>query len=100
MKQGIDSIYVKNWKAAIEIWESAMNKGGAGLKAKLANNIAVAYELSGDINKAKEYSEKALEYIQQNSVVEAKSFVTINNYATELRKRNKEIELIDKQLGN
>ena len=39
MKQGIDSIYVKNWKAAIEIWESAMNKGGAGLKAKLAKTL-------------------------------------------------------------
>jgi len=100
LKQGIDSIYVKNWKAAIDIWESAMNKGGAGLKAKLANNIAIAYELSGDVNKAKEYSQKALEYIQQNSIIDAKYFVTINNYATELKKRNKEIEIIDKQLGN
>ena len=56
--------------------------------------------MQSDINKAKEYSEKALEYIQQNSIVDAKSFVTINNYATELKNRNKEIELIDKQLGN
>ena len=38
MKQGIDSIYVReNWKAAIpKFGKVQMNKGGAGLKAKLS----------------------------------------------------------------
>jgi len=47
MKQGMDSLYVKNWEAAISIWEKAMDKSGRSLKAKLSNNIAVAYEITG-----------------------------------------------------
>ncbi len=100
MKEGMDSLYVKNWKAAITIWESAMAKSNMNLKAKLANNIAIAYELTGDIEKAKENVQKSLEYIQQYPMANAKHLAIINKYAIELQNRNKEIEVIDKQLGN
>ncbi len=101
MKEGMDSLYVKNWEAAISIWEKAMDKSGIGLKAKLSNNIAVAYEITGDIDKAMEYAKKAYEYFESGSMLlNDKYFTWVINYLKELSQRKNEIELIDKQLGN
>lgn len=101
MKQGMDSLYVKNWEAAISIWEKAMDKSGRGLKAKLSNNIAVAYEITGDIDKAIEYAKKAYEYFESGSMLlNDKYFTWAINYLKELSQRKNEIELIDKQLGD
>lgn len=100
MKQGLDSFYVKNWKAAIEIWDGAIEKSNNKLREKLANNIAVAYEISGDITKANEYAIKSFEYFQSDPISNSKHFTTVINYTNELNKRIKEIELLNLQLGN
>lgn len=100
LKQGMDSFYLKNWKAAIDIWDKAIDKSGLSLKAKLANNIAVAYEISGNINKANEYAIKSLEYFQSEPIVNDKHLIIVINYTNELSRRIKEIEMINKQLGN
>ena len=57
MKKGMDSVYVKNWKSAIEYWELAIKKTKSTLtKAHATNNIAIAYEILGDIDKALDYA--------------------------------------------
>lgn len=100
LKQGMDSFYVKNWKAAIDIWDKAIEKSGLGLKAKLANNIAVAYEISGNIDKANEYALKSIDYFQSDPMANNKHFLFVINYNNEISERKKEIELIHKQIGN
>lgn len=99
LAQGMDSIYVKNWSAAIDIWTKNLPKSNNSLKAYFYHNLANAYELSGDIAKSIEYNNKSLEVLTQLFSVNYKHFETISEYNEALLKRKKEIELINKQLG-
>jgi Family of unknown function (DUF6340) len=99
MKMGLDSVYTKNWKAAILNWEKGLLKAKPALKAKLMHNMAVAYEIDGDMNKAWEYSQKSVSTYTSSSMVDYSNFFTINQYATQLKNRLAEIDLINKQLG-
>lgn len=100
IKKGIDSIYVKNWKAAIQEWEITLNKSkNNNTKAQLANNMAIAYELSGDVDKALEYANLSYFTLSQLTLVDSDTFYQASNYLVELTKRKREIELLKKQLG-
>jgi hypothetical protein len=100
MKRGIDSIYVKNWKGAIQEWEVALNKCKYNsTKAQLANNIAIAYELLGNIDKALEYTNLCYITLNLNVFVDNEALFNASNYLVELTQRKKEIELLKKQLG-
>ena len=100
MKKGLDSVYVKNWKSAIETWNSVYDKNtDALLQAHAANNIAIAYEISGDIDKALEFATKAYYSFGKLAIPDFSSFIRLSDYINELNKRKKEIEVLKKQLG-
>ena len=99
LKHGLDSVIVKNWNAAIEIWEKGLLKSNIPTQAKLLHNIAVAYEISGNMPKAIENIVKSLTVYESASVIDYNHYLTIYQYGESLEKRNKEIDSINRQLG-
>ena len=99
IKEGMDSVYFKNWDAAIKIWKKALNSQSASTRAKALNNIAIAHEILDDIEKAVESITKALETLNSSSVFVESDYLYIQHYYIDLKKREKEIYLINKQLG-
>lgn len=101
LSAGIDSATVRNWNGAIQNWKKIVNsKKSYQLRGKAANNIAIAYEVMGDIKNALKYSEIAVNYSMKSLFMDIKTSVAIVAYFDELTRRNAEIELLDKQLGD
>jgi hypothetical protein len=101
LKKGIDSVYVKNWKLAISIWKSAYDKSkNNSLRARLSNNIAVAYEVTGDIDNALKYANDSFYLMGNLTIIDFNSFVRLKDYIEELKQRKKEIDILKRQLGN
>ncbi len=99
MKQGMDSVYVKNWKSAIEIWEKVYSTNKSTyIQAQAANNIAIAYEITGDIDKALDYATKSFYSFGELQIYNS-SFLRLSDYLNELAQRKKEISILKKQLG-
>lgn len=99
-KQAMDSVYVKNWNSAISSWQTAMNQSKSNwIKAQAANNIAIAYEITGNVDKALEYASQAFYNLQELSFADYNSFVRIADYVTELIQRRKEMITLKSQLG-
>jgi len=100
IKKGIDSVYVKNWKSAIDDWELALKSKKSGLvQAQAANNIAVAYEIIGDIDKALEYATLSYYTMGKMTFVNYDSYYRITLYINELTQRKTEITKLKIQLG-
>lgn len=99
MKQGLDSVYVKNWTSAIEIWEKGVINTKQTSKAKLLYNIAVAYEMSGNTTKAIEYCKKSIDVYESSTVIDYSHYFTVRQYIETLVNRNREIKTINRQLG-
>lgn len=100
MKQAMDSVSVKNWKSAIETWTSVYSKSTNGLiQAQAANNIAIAYEITGDIDKALQYATISFYSFGKLTIPDYSSFVRLSDYIIELNHRKKDIEILKKQLG-
>jgi tetratricopeptide (TPR) repeat protein len=98
-KQAVDSVYVKNWNSAISNWQIVMNQSKSNwTKAQAANNIAIAYEITGNIDKALEYASQAFYNLQELSFADYNSFVRISEYISELTQRRKDIATLKKQL--
>ncbi|HZK68906.1 MAG TPA: DUF6340 family protein [Paludibacter sp.] len=98
-KQAVDSVYVKNWNSAISNWQIVMNQSTSNwTKAQAANNIAIAYEITGNIDKALEYASQAFYNLQELSFADYNSFVRISEYISELTQRRKDIATLKKQL--
>lgn len=100
MKQAMDSVFVKNWAGAIDVWKAAIEKSKSNsLKSKAANNIAIAYEILGDIDNALEYASKSYYFTEQLTLINYESYIRISDYLVKLTTRKKEIELLKSQLG-
>lgn len=100
LKAGIDSVYVRNWGAAIKQWNELFDKSkNKQLKAKTAYNIAVAYEIMGEYENALGFATKANDNILDAAIVDVNSFMTISQYYEKLRTRVKEMKQVRKQLG-
>jgi tetratricopeptide (TPR) repeat protein len=100
MKQGMDSVYVKNWNAAISIWDKILNKSkNTWILAQAANNIAIAYEISGDIDKALEYAVLSYNYFEKSYFSDNKTIIQLSEYIEELNIRKKDITILKKQLA-
>lgn len=100
MKLGMDSVYVKNWNAAIISWKKAMEKSKSDwIQAQAANNIAIAYEILGDIDNALEYATIAYYSMGKLTFADFESFNRIAEYINELTQRKKDILILKKQLG-
>ncbi len=99
IKLGLDSVYTKNWNAAISIWEKGLTKVKLATQAKLLHNISIAYEISGNMPKAIEAVTKSLKVYEAASVIDYNHYFTISQYKNQLEKRSKEIQIINRQLG-
>jgi tetratricopeptide (TPR) repeat protein len=104
MQQAMDSVVTRNWKSAISLWEEAINSTRKNnTKFKAYNNISIAYEILGDINKALEFNQKAINLYPYLATILSSSsgneIYEIINHNAFLKKRKEEIELIKKQLS-
>jgi len=100
MKQGMDSVYVKNWKSAIKLWESEYNKTKSiRIQAQAANNIAIGYEITGDLDKALEYATRSYYSLGKMSFTDYESFIRLSDYINELTQRKKDLTILKDQLG-
>ena len=100
MKQAMDSVYVKKWKSAISLWETEYDKSNsARIQAQAANNIAIGYEITGDLDKALDFATKAYYSLGKMTIIDYDSFVRISNYIVELKQRKDELIILKKQLG-
>lgn len=100
MKQGMDSVYVKNWKSAINLWETAYNTEKSHLtKSQAANNLAIAYEITGNLDNALLYAKTCLSLLGELSTPNYDSVMRIANYIEELNTRKKEIDSLKIQLA-
>ena len=80
---------VNDWKAALQTWESALGSAPPKDAARLCYNIAVAYEVLGDMENAKKFA--------------ARSYVDYGNkkgkaYAAMLEYRQRDEELSEQQM--
>jgi len=100
IRRGIDSVYVKNWKNAILHWTKALTESKNALtQAQAANNIAVVYEIMGDIDKAIEYATQSYYYLAKQSFVNYDLYFRTTQYVTDLTLRKNEIAKLKIQLG-
>ncbi len=100
MKQGMDSVYVRNWAGAAAHWQQVYDQTQRPkLKAQAANNLAIAYEIMGDYEKAYSYASSAFDLFVDLFISDRKTLFRLVDYMSELRQRSEEIEILNKQLG-
>ena len=100
MKQGMDSVYVKNWEAALSLWNQVFNStNNIKLKAQAANNIAIVSEITGDYDKALEFAKISFDLSSTKVLTDDTSLARLSSYIVELFRRKREIEILNKQLG-
>ena len=100
MKQGMDSIYARNWSEAIKIWERAYAFAKNSYKGQLAHNLAVANELNGNLEKSLIYAQQAYEYLKSDSYLKFEHLVHVSDYINKVKTRKLELEKVNKQLGD
>ena len=59
LERGARLAEVDDWQAAIDVWETGLTRAGEKDAGRMALNIAVAYEVLGDFEKAREWAQKA-----------------------------------------
>lgn len=99
IKAGIDAVYLKKWNEAIDIWKKIFeNNANKKTQAAAANNIAIAYEIIGDIDNAILYAQLSLDLFLETGI--GTNALDADYYLNSLRQRKAEFELLDEQLGN
>jgi tetratricopeptide (TPR) repeat protein len=88
---GVRKSEVADWEGAIESWELAIKKGKKDKdKGRAAYNIAVGYEVLGDMDKALEWAAKSYtEYGEKDA----------NDYHRALKARINEERIVNMQMG-
>ncbi len=100
MTQGMSFVYTKDWKKAIDSWEKILSTSkNPTTRAQAANNIAIAYEISGDIDKAINYAVQSYNSFAESYFSDYKTITRIYEYLEELNTRKKDIATLKKQLG-
>ncbi len=100
MKQGMDSVYVRNWAGAATLWQAVYDTTDkTKLKAEAANNLAIAYEIMGDYDRAYAYASQAFDLFASRAVSQAEALLRLANYMNELKRRKGEISILNEQLG-
>jgi hypothetical protein len=91
LKAGARMMEVNDWPAAIELLNSAVDSGRRKAKGRAAHNLAVVYEILGDLPEAKKWAQAAWgKYNNKAS----------RNYAYILGERITEQEILKNQDGN
>lgn len=89
--EGVRKSEVADWEGAIESWHMAIKKGKKDKdKGRAAYNIAVAYEVLGDLDKALEWAAKAYTEFEEKDA---------NDYHRKIKARIKEERIVNVQLG-
>lgn len=99
-KTGLDSVYIKDWDAAIRIWDGLLQSvKNQSKKSKIAHNISVLYEIKGDLKQAFDYSNKAMESFLNATIIDYRQMMFVVEQNGILKSRLEELELLSKQLG-
>lgn len=100
MKQGMDSVYVRNWQSALDSWKQAFNStSNVKLRAEAANNMAIANEILGEYDEALKYAKLSFDIFNSRILIDNDVLVRLSNYIVEVYQRKKEIDQLNKQLG-
>jgi tetratricopeptide (TPR) repeat protein len=100
MQQGIEEIYKKNWEGAIPVWETALSQTGKKKqKALIQTNLAVAYEISGDLDHALKLITQAIDNYN-SATANRQNLNTMLDYKDALLTRLKQQILIKEQIAN
>ena len=99
LKQGMDSVSMREWDEAIKIWKKGVIKTKGNTKGMLLYNIAVANEITGNTDEAVNNLKLSIAAFEKTPMVNYQHIFTVYQYQQALEKRLKEIELIKKQLG-
>lgn len=103
-QQAMDSVTHRNWTAAIRLWSQAADETrNNSLKMQAMNNIAIAYEILGDLDNAILYAEKSAKLYPQVTIFSESDnddFLNVIQYYERLVQRKKELTILDKQLNN
>lgn len=101
MTAAMDSIKYQKWEKSIELWKSLVEVTKSNtLKYKIYHNMAVTYEIMGNLDEAITYSQKSLQIYASNLVDTSKDGNLILFYNQDIRKRRNEVQLLQNQLGN
>lgn len=90
LTEGVRKSKVADWDGAIDAWMVAYRKGKAKHRGRAAYNIAVAYEVLGDLDKALEWSAKAYTEFDEKRADE---------YHHALKRRINEEAIVRMQMG-
>jgi hypothetical protein len=90
LSEGVRRSKVADWKGAIQSWEEAMTIAKKDKhKGRIALNIAVAYEVLGDLDKALDWAEKS--YVDYEEKM-------ADNYVRQLKVRINETKVVEQQM--
>jgi hypothetical protein len=91
LKAGARMMEVNDWEAAIELLNTTITSGKRKAQGRAAHNLAVIYEIKGDLVEAKKWAQAAWgKYNNRNS----------RNYSYILGERITEQEILRNQVGN
>ncbi len=101
--QAMHAFSQRNWKEAIQLWEQAEQEySDASLKFYAVNNIAIVYEIMGDLDQAITYGDYLIKLYPHVKVYSTYSLDQINQsiqYVAKLKTKREEQKLLRKQLG-
>ena len=92
LERGERQALAKDWQGAIETWERVYNQSGKSKeRAKAAFNVALGYEVRGDLNQAQTWVQRA--YVEGGKKA-------VLNYSNILDQRIREQGRLNEQKGN
>lgn len=89
LEQGARLAEVNDWKAAISVWEKAIPGAEEKEAGRMAYNIAVAYEVLGDLRESEKWAQQA--YAKYGNK-------TARSYATQIQRRILDSQVLENQM--
>ena len=100
MQQAMDSVVVQNWEGALELWKQVFNAtNNTKLRAEAANNIAIAHEILGNFDEALRYAKSSFYIFNARMIRDNAALTRLTDYIIELSQRQREVLLLNRQLG-
>lgn len=100
IKKGMNAVYEQEWDNAIEIWKQALLETKKKKdRAYIANNLAVVYEISGDIENAYRCMDVSVTSYKELLFSNSKDFRILLGYLQELEQRYRDNLAVEKQVG-
>lgn len=100
MQKAMEYVADRKWEDAIKEWDDVFTKTKSLKKKAFAtNNIAIAYEVLQNYDKAIEYAEKSSDYFMSIAYFDIDDIIRVSQYVSELKQRKEEVALLKKQLG-